>query len=142
MPVRLDDAFYDDLDDRLAASDDARRRAYPGESGRRQPVHTAYIPADSYHRDVASEWGATATSMMDEHLREDSALAEVLDIAPDLAAQIRPLVTAKLAAQPIEDLRIDHDPARAYGLVEIDVAQGAGDGLAESLRAGGWAAHR
>jgi prephenate dehydrogenase len=42
----------------------------------------------------------------------------------------------------IEDLRIDHDPARAYGLVEIDVAETAGDGLAASLRAGGWAAHR
>ncbi len=42
----------------------------------------------------------------------------------------------------IEDVRIDHDPARAFGLVEIDVAEPAGDRLAESLRAGGWAAHR
>jgi prephenate dehydrogenase len=42
----------------------------------------------------------------------------------------------------IEDVRIDHDPARAYGLVEIDVAEAAGDSLAESLRADGWAAHR
>ncbi len=42
----------------------------------------------------------------------------------------------------IEDVRIDHDPARAYGIVEIDVAEPAGEGLAASLRAGGWAAHR
>jgi prephenate dehydrogenase len=42
----------------------------------------------------------------------------------------------------IEDVRIDHDPARAYGLVEIDVAEGAGERLAESLRERGWAAHR
>jgi prephenate dehydrogenase len=42
----------------------------------------------------------------------------------------------------IEDVRIDHDPARPYGLVEIDVAESAGEMLAESLRAGGWAAHR
>jgi prephenate dehydrogenase len=42
----------------------------------------------------------------------------------------------------IEDVRIDHDPARAYGLVEIDVAEDAGDTLAEALREHGWAAHR
>lgn len=42
----------------------------------------------------------------------------------------------------IEDVRIDHDPARAFGLVEIDVAEPAGDGLVEALRAVGWAAHR
>lgn len=42
----------------------------------------------------------------------------------------------------IEDVRIDHDPARAFGLVEIDVAERAGAGLAESLRQRGWAAHR
>lgn len=42
----------------------------------------------------------------------------------------------------IEDVRIDHDPARAYGLVEVDVAEPAGEALAESLRERGWAAHR
>jgi len=42
----------------------------------------------------------------------------------------------------IEDVRIDHDPARAYGIVEIDVAAASGEQLAGSLRAGGWAAHR
>lgn len=42
----------------------------------------------------------------------------------------------------IEDVRIDHDPARQFGLVEIDVADDAAAALAESLRARGWAAHR
>jgi prephenate dehydrogenase len=42
----------------------------------------------------------------------------------------------------IEDVRIDHDPAREFGLVEIDVATDAGDTLAEALRERGWAAHR
>jgi prephenate dehydrogenase len=42
----------------------------------------------------------------------------------------------------IEDLRIDHDPARAYGHVEIDVAAAAADGLVASLADRGWAAHR
>lgn len=42
----------------------------------------------------------------------------------------------------IEDVRIDHDPAREFGLVEIDVAADAGAALAASLRERGWAAHR
>ncbi len=42
----------------------------------------------------------------------------------------------------IEDVRIDHDPAREFGLVEIDVAEPAGERLAQSLRERGWAAHR
>lgn len=42
----------------------------------------------------------------------------------------------------IEDVRIDHDPGRRFGIVEIDVAKDVGDRLAEALRERGWAAHR
>jgi prephenate dehydrogenase len=69
-------------------------------------------------------------------------------VAVTVAIPDRPGALAQLFSEVgalgvnIEDVRIDHDPARAYGLVEIDVAAPAGDGLAESLRASGWAAHR
>jgi prephenate dehydrogenase len=46
------------------------------------------------------------------------------------------------AAVNIEDLRIDHDPAREYGHVEIDVAEPAADPLIAALTDRGWAAHR
>jgi prephenate dehydrogenase len=42
----------------------------------------------------------------------------------------------------IEDLRIDHDPEREYGLVEVSVAADAADHLLASLEARGWTAHR
>ena len=42
----------------------------------------------------------------------------------------------------IEDLRIDHDPGRAYGLVEITVAEDGADELLGSLGEQGWTAHR
>jgi len=42
----------------------------------------------------------------------------------------------------IEDLRIDHDPARAFGLVELDVAADSADELTRALDARGWAVHR
>ena len=42
----------------------------------------------------------------------------------------------------IEDVRIAHDPARAYGLVELDVSAEAADRLVEALGVRGWSAHR
>ncbi len=42
----------------------------------------------------------------------------------------------------IEDLRIDHDPGRQFGLVEIDVAEDRVEPLIEALRARDWSAHR
>jgi prephenate dehydrogenase len=42
----------------------------------------------------------------------------------------------------VEDLRIDHDPAREYGLLEISVAADAADHLLGSLEERGWTTHR
>ncbi len=49
---------------------------------------------------------------------------------------------ARDAGINIEDLRIDHDPGRAFGLVEIDVATEYADRLIEALTARRWSAHR
>ena len=42
----------------------------------------------------------------------------------------------------VEDLRIDHDPGREYGLVELTVASDHVDHLLASLGDRGWTAHR
>jgi prephenate dehydrogenase len=42
----------------------------------------------------------------------------------------------------IEDLRIDHDPGREYGLVELTIAADAADHLLGSLGDRDWTAHR
>ncbi len=42
----------------------------------------------------------------------------------------------------IEDIRIDHDPGRLVGLVEVVVLESRADDLVEALSAGGWLAHR
>jgi prephenate dehydrogenase len=42
----------------------------------------------------------------------------------------------------IEDLRIDHDPAREYGLVELTVAADSVAHLLGSLEERGWTTHR
>jgi prephenate dehydrogenase len=42
----------------------------------------------------------------------------------------------------IEDMRIDHDPGREYGLVELTVAAGAAEHLLVALEERGWTTHR
>jgi prephenate dehydrogenase len=42
----------------------------------------------------------------------------------------------------IEDVRIDHDPGRDYGLVELDVASGSEGELVAVLEARGWSVQR
>ena len=42
----------------------------------------------------------------------------------------------------IEDLRIDHDPGREYGLVELTSTPASADHLLASLEERGWTAHR
>ena len=49
---RLDASVLSELDARLAQTDAFLARAYPGEDGRRQPVHTVYVPADRYTVDL------------------------------------------------------------------------------------------
>jgi prephenate dehydrogenase len=70
-------------------------------------------------------------------------LAEVTVAIPDQPGALATLFAdTRDAGVNIEDLRIDHDPGRAYGQVEIDVAVDQADHLIEALRDRGWAAHR
>ena len=70
-------------------------------------------------------------------------LAEVTVAIPDQPGALAQLFAdTGDAGVNIEDLRIDHDPGRAYGHVEIDVAVDQADRLVEALVARGWSAHR
>ena len=42
----------------------------------------------------------------------------------------------------IEDVRIDHDPGRAVGQVELDVVVDRAEELRSALEARGWRTHR
>jgi len=93
--ARLDPAVYAALDDRLADVDAALRARYPGETPGRQPVHTVYVPADRITADLMPTWGAAALAALDAH-----------PPAP-YPAELDRRVRAKLAREPVEDLRID-----------------------------------
>jgi prephenate dehydrogenase len=70
-------------------------------------------------------------------------LTPVMVAIPDQPGALANLFAdARDAGVNVEDLRMDHDPGRAYGLVEIDVADDQADRLIEALRARDWSAHR
>jgi citrate lyase beta subunit len=90
-----------ELDRRLAPVDAARAAAYPGERPTRQPLHTCYVPADAVVAGLTAAWGAAALAALDEHGLPD------LGLPTELVAGVLPRVRAKLATEPVEDLRVD-----------------------------------
>ncbi|NUT33178.1 MAG: hypothetical protein HOV79_08900 [Hamadaea sp.] len=98
----LADAVHAELDATLAGVDERLRRQAVASADGRQPVHTVYVPADRIHADLVDRW------------RTD-ALAAVRAHGPlPCAAELTGLVEAKLAREPIEDLRIDFEDG--YGV--------------------------
>jgi hypothetical protein len=132
----LSSEFLAELDDRLAPAD-AQAALYGGESNRRQPVHTVYVPANQYSIDTPQTWGEQALALLDEHASTPSRFAAVTGLAPIFIDEVYPRVRAKLAGQPIEDLRIDFEDG--YGRhpdeVEDAAALAAGQALAGSAAA-------
>ncbi|RZS36370.1 citrate lyase beta subunit [Herbihabitans rhizosphaerae] len=105
------DDLLAELDSRLAAVDAALLRRYPGDAGTRQPVHTVYVPADRFHSDLCREWGAAAEATLTEHAPDATAFAAATGVGE---RQVYQRVVAKLAREPIEDLRIDFEDG--YGV--------------------------
>lgn len=119
-----------DLDTRLAAADAALARDYPGERPGRQPVHTLYVPADRYDAGLVARAGAEALATLDDHA---AAFADLVG-DDDIVARVR----AKLAAEPVEDLRVDFEDGylgKDSATEDADVVRAATD-LAASRRDG------
>ncbi len=92
-----------ELDHRLGESDRALVAGFPGERAGRQPVHTVYVPADVFDAGLVPAWGGRALEALDER----AGLFEEV-VGGDRGGLVS-LVRDKLAAEPIEDLRIDFE---------------------------------
>jgi prephenate dehydrogenase len=90
------------------------------------------------------EAGAVGTAAIPaKHGGPSVQLSPVTVTIPDEpGALARLFADAGVAGVNVEDVRIDHDPARAFGLVELDVAAASAAGLVAALTDRGWAAHR
>ncbi len=100
--------------------------------------------ADTGALDALLAAGVAGTNLLPgKHNRPARPLVTVTVQIPDEPGSLAALFTTAAAAEVnIEDLRIDHDPGRAFGLVEIDVVEDRADALIAALRDNTWPAHR
>ncbi|MFI6763897.1 DUF6986 family protein [Streptomyces sp. NPDC050355] len=109
VATSLADTVREGIGAALAEVDADLARRYPGDPGTRQPVHTVYVPGDAFTAGTLRSWGDQALAALDEHAPDAEALAAVLGIPAELAADVHDRVRAKLIREPIEDLRIDFE---------------------------------
>ncbi|MEO7094120.1 MAG: phosphoenolpyruvate kinase [Polyangiales bacterium] len=117
---------------------------FPGESGKRQPVHTVYGGANLFSADSAKKLGALGLKSLDEYAPDAAAFAKALhapgqDGIPEaLAAKIYARVVEKLKREPVEDFRIDFEDG--YGnrpdAEEDGHAEQAAKEVAKGMKAG------
>ena len=104
MRIETDQLALDltgELDARLARADRSLAEEFPGDRAGRQPVHTVYTPAGSFHARLVPSWGEQALTVLEANA---DTFAELL-ADDDIARRVE----HKLHAEPIEDLRIDFE---------------------------------
>src|SRR5207253_1997914 len=115
-------------------------RRYPGESERRQAVHTVYGGAHLFKADSAQKLGEVALLSLREYAPDAGVLAEALgmQVSADLARKIYDRIVDKLEREPVEDFRLDFEDGygnrpddeedRHAGSSALEVARGMREG--------------
>ena len=111
MKTILSDSSLEDLRSSLKDANAAFQRVYPGESPRRQPVHTVYGGAQLFKADTARRVAETALRTLEAQAPEGRALAAALGLTGDaaLADTVYARVVDKLRREGVEDYRIDFE---------------------------------
>ncbi len=95
--------------DRLKASNAAFAARFPGESGKRQPVHTVYGGGHLFKSDTAPRLGSLAQGAFAQYAPNARDLAQALSLETSLGEKVYQRVTEKLAREAVEDFRIDFE---------------------------------
>jgi citrate lyase beta subunit len=94
----------------LKKANAAFARTYPGESLRRQPVHTVYGGAHLFRAETARKMGDVALGALKEYAPDAATLGAVLGLpGGDFSQRVYERVVEKLKAEPVEDFRIDFE---------------------------------
>lgn len=121
----------------LAKTDQLLHTNYPGDDGSRQPIHTVYVPADSFTPSLAADWGSQALAAVADSGGLAS-LGTLLGQEEHLASAVAERVAGKLATEPIEDLRLDFEDGygdRGEATEDAD-AVAAATAVASAVKAG------
>jgi citrate lyase beta subunit len=86
-------------------------RRYPGESNRRQAVHTVYGGAHLFKADSAQRLGKVALRSLEEYAPDAATLARVIGMEGDqqLAQKVYDRIVEKLQREAVEDFRLDFE---------------------------------
>ncbi len=84
---------------------------YPGESGRRQPVHTVYGGAHLFKADISRRLGALARKALADYAPDAATFEEAIGLSggDELARTLYDRVVTKLDREPVEDFRVDFE---------------------------------
>jgi len=108
MKPSLSDESLNELTDRLRRANEEFMRHYPGETGRRQPVHTVYGGAHLFKSDSAKRLGSLAQRSLDQFAPDFIAFARA--IALPGSDELPP--TLDEAAELVEFLNNNPEQAR------------------------------
>jgi citrate lyase beta subunit len=126
------------LPESLTKANQEFSRRYPGDSGRRQPVHTVYGGAHLFKADLCRKMGAIAERTLTEFAPDGATLALAIGIPNHLADTVYERVIEKLRREPVEDFRIDFEDG--YGnrpdAEEDATADSAAEEVLKGLEAG------
>ena len=111
---------------------------YPGESGRRQPVHTVYGGAHLFKSDTTNKLGQLAVRSFNAFAPDADTFAEILGIPEQVKDKVFERVGEKLGREAVEDFRIDFEDG--YGTRSDAEEDGhvvaAADEVAKGMAAG------
>jgi len=106
----FDPAELEEIAAALSRANQDFARKYPGESNRRQAVHTVYGGAHLFRADTAQRLGAVALRSLEEHAPDGATLAGALGLTNhSLVDKIYSRVVEKLRREPVEDFRLDFE---------------------------------
>jgi hypothetical protein len=95
----------------LVEANAAFLRRYPGESERRQAVHSVYGGGHLFKADTAQRLGKVALRSLEEYAPDAASLAQVLGTGgnKELSGKVYARVVEKLRREPVEDFRLDFE---------------------------------
>src|SRR5258708_30918866 len=93
----------------LTAANQEFVSTHPGESGRRQAIHTVYGGAHLFKSEMCTRLGGLALRALDEFAPNAATLAYAVGGSRDLFETVYARVLEKLHREPVEDFRIDFE---------------------------------
>ncbi len=84
-------------------------KRFPGETGRRQPVHTVYGGAHLFKADTAVRLGQLATKSFEFFAPDAATFGDALNIPDVIRDTVYERVREKLGREAVEDFRIDFE---------------------------------